>query len=150
MKEYRLGKIQRQIQQGGHNIKLAGLVALSTPWGKMEKTNPVLKETVRKLEEKSRKEDVAIWKEVAESLKQARRGDEPVNLAKINRHTEGNEWVVVPGKVTGYGNLDKEVKVAAFSFSKSAKEKLEEEGEPMQIEELLEKNPSGSGVKIME
>lgn len=116
----------------------------------MDKTNPVLKETIRNLEEKGRKENAPIWEKVAEGLKRTGRKKDPVNLAKINRHCKEGETVVVPGKVTGYGDLDKDVTVAAFSFSKGTKEKLEKEGEYLRIKELLERNPEGNGVKIME
>ncbi len=116
----------------------------------MQKTNPVLKKTVSKLEEKGRKEDLAIWRDLAQRLKKPNRKKSPVNISKINRHAEEGETVVVPGKVTGYGSLDKDINVAAFSFSKSAKEKLKETGKVMSILELVEENPEGENVRIME
>ncbi|MFP4115880.1 MAG: 50S ribosomal protein L18e [Candidatus Aenigmatarchaeota archaeon] len=116
----------------------------------MKKTNPVLKETIQEIEEKGRKENVDIWKDVAERLKKSRRKKNSVNISKINRHAEGGDVILVPGKVTGYGNLDKEVTVAALSFSNGAKKKVEERGEAIKISELIEEHPEGQGVKIME
>lgn len=114
------------------------------------KTNPALKETIRKLEEKGRKEGISIWSDLAERMKKSDRKRKPVNVGKINRHCEDSETVAVPGKVTGYGKLDKEVEVAAFSFSEDAKKKINEGGKSMTIQELMEENPEGNGVKIME
>ncbi len=116
----------------------------------MEKTNPVLKKTIRRLEEKGRKDDVDLWKEVARRLKRPRRKNKPVNLAKINRHVEDGETVLVPGKVTGYGNLEKSVSVAALGFSRDARDRIEEDGETKDILELLEENPKGENVRILE
>jgi large subunit ribosomal protein L18e len=59
--------------------------------------------------------------------------------------------VVVPGKVLGAGNLDHPVSVAAFSFSAEAKSKISKaKGKCLSISELIEDNPKGSNVKIME
>ncbi len=114
------------------------------------KTNPVLKKTKARLEEKYRKEGVDIWKDVAERLGKTSKNKSPVNIAKINRHSKDGETVLVPGKVTGYGTLDKKLNVAAFGFSATAKEKLEKKGRIMGILELLEENPEGKNVRIME
>ncbi|MFP4116646.1 MAG: 50S ribosomal protein L18e [Candidatus Aenigmatarchaeota archaeon] len=116
----------------------------------MEKTNPVLKKTVSRLEEKGRKEELDLWKDLAKRLKKPRRNKSSVNISKINRHAKEGETVVVPGKVTGYGSLDKDVDVAAFDFSKSAKEKVEEGGKVMSILDLAEENQEGENVRIME
>ncbi|KXB06652.1 hypothetical protein AKJ51_03255 [candidate division MSBL1 archaeon SCGC-AAA382A20] len=116
----------------------------------MDKTNPVLKETVRKLRKKSKEEGADIWKDLSQRLMTAERKKNPVNLAKINRHCEDGDTVVVPGKVTGYGNLEKNVTVAAFSFSKNARDEINEVGNAITIEELLQEKPEGSEVKVME
>ena len=116
----------------------------------MEKTNPVLKKTIRKLEEKGRKKDIDIWKEAAERLKRSERKKNPVNLSKIKRHVENGSTILVPGKVTAYGSLEKDIKVAAFSFSSDAKKELEENGEAISILDLLEENPEGEEVRLME
>ena len=56
---------------------------------------------------------------------------------------------MVPGVVLGSGTLTKKVTVAAWRFSSKAREKIESSGgEAISIEELLEKNPKGSNVKI--
>jgi len=56
---------------------------------------------------------------------------------------------VVPGKVLGAGVLDHKVTVAAFAFSQSARERIDAVGKTLSIEELLKKNPKGTGIKLM-
>jgi len=105
---------------------------------------------MRKLIEKLEKTKVSIWEDVAEKLKNARRRRVQVNVSDIGRHAEEKETVVVPGVVLGAGEIAKHVDVAAWRFSNSAAEKIEKaKGHAMSIEELLEKNPKGSKVKIM-
>jgi len=73
-----------------------------------------------------------------------------VNISKIARYTEKNDTVVVPGKVLAAGELTEPVTVAALGFSSRAKEKIEEaKGRALSIDELVEENPSGSGVRIL-
>jgi large subunit ribosomal protein L18e len=71
-------------------------------------------------------------------------------VSKINRYTEPNDYVIVPGKVLGAGELDHPVTVAAFSFSKTAIDKITRAGgRVISIFKLLEERPTGSNVKII-
>jgi large subunit ribosomal protein L18e len=70
-------------------------------------------------------------------------------LYRINKHTKENDVIVIPGKVLGMGELDHTLTIACLDCSKSARQKIESSGSNLiSIEELLEKNPKGSGVKI--
>ncbi len=114
------------------------------------KSNPNLVTLIDVLLSEAAKNDAAIWKDVAERLAKPRQLYAEVNVSKIDRYAKAGEYVVVPGKVLGGGRISKPVKVAALSFSETAKRKITEAGgECMRIEELLKKNPSGSGVRIM-
>lgn len=115
----------------------------------MAKTNPALQDSIRKLEEAGRKNDVPAYTRAAEELKKPGRRHAEVNLSRINRDAEDGDLVLVPGKVLGAGYLDKDVTVAAFQFSRSAREAIEEDGEALFIEELPEENPDGEQVRIM-
>jgi len=109
----------------------------------MKKTNPMMKKLVKELLEKEEK----IWKDIAKRLSKPRKIE--VNIARINRFTNEGENIIVPGKVLGYGNLDKKVIVTAFDFSKGAEKKIRDSnGECMSIEELLKKNPKGNKTRI--
>ena len=106
-------------------------------------TNPLLKELIVELERKKK----AIWKVIAKELKASARSRVNVNLWKIDKQTKADDVVVVPGKVLGEGDLSHKVTVAALSFSDSAKEKLG--ADAISIKEVVEKNPKGTGVKIL-
>ena len=55
-----------------------------------------------------------------------------------HKHAKDKETILVPGKVLSAGSISKQVRVAAFSFSKIAREKIKHAGgSTMQIEELL-------------
>jgi len=73
-----------------------------------------------------------------------------VNLSHINRSTQKNDTIVVPGKVLGTGSLNHSLTVAAFDVSESAKEKLKAaKAKYLSIPELVAKNPTGTKVKII-
>ena len=104
-----------------------------------------VKELIRKLKKLGRKEDVNLWKRVAEDLEKSIRRRREVNVNRINRVTKEGETIVVPGKVLGDGEIDHKVNVAAYKFSENAKTKLN----CMTIEELMDKNPKASKVRII-
>lgn len=108
-------------------------------------TNPQLKQLIEKL----KKSKAAIWRDVAEKLSKPTRKRVEVNLSRINRHTRDGETVVVPGVVLAAGELNKKVTVAAWRFSKKAREKINAVGKAISIEELIKINPKGSKVRIM-
>jgi len=113
-------------------------------------TNIIVRRTIRMLRKYARQHNAAIWRYVAELLERPRRLRIEVNVSKINRYTEANETVVVPGKVLGAGRIDHPVTVAAIAFSKSAVEKIRAAGgKVIHILQLLEENPRGSKVKII-
>ena len=106
-------------------------------------TNPLLKELIVALKRKKK----AIWKAVAKELEASARRRIAVDLWKIDKKTKVNDTVIVPGKVLGDGELGHKVTVAALGFSSTAKEKLKDNA--ISIHELIEKNPKGTGVKIL-
>lgn len=112
--------------------------------------DPHLRKLVENLKKKSFELKAPIWRDVAEKLERPRRKRVEVNLIDIERNTGEGDIVVVPGIVLGNGNLTKAVTIAAWRFSSSAKEKIEKSGsKAITIDELLGKNPKGSGVKIL-
>ncbi len=112
----------------------------------MGKKNPELIKLIKNLSEKEEE----IWKDVAERLSKTRKNMAEVNVEKINRFAKNGEDIIVPGKVLGYGKLEKKVRVAAFKFSKEAKRKIESSGgKCLKIEEFIESNPKGSKAKLL-
>jgi large subunit ribosomal protein L18e len=117
---------------------------------KTKKTNPELTRLIRFLKRQSRENEANIWRDVAEKLSKPRRKSITVNLSRLNRYTQKNETVVVPGKVLGSGKIDHPITVAAFAFSEEAKEKIKTvRGKCLSLLELVKKNPKGSNVKII-
>ena len=115
----------------------------------MKKENPQLIETIITLKKASKEHNVRIWKDIAERLERPLRVWYEVNVSRIERYARDGDTIVVPGKVLGAGNLTKKVTVAAWSFSKSAREKIEKNGgRAISILQLLEENPKGSNVRI--
>lgn len=117
---------------------------------KTETTNPELLQIIRFLTKQSKKEDVKIWRDVANNLVKPNRRRITVNLSRLNRHTEKNETVLIPGKVLGSGKIDHPVNVAAFQFSHTAKQKIESaKGKTLTLLQLVKKNPKGSRIKVL-
>ena len=108
-------------------------------------TNYQLKVLIEEIERNQSR----FWKRIAHDLKKPSRQRRMVNIYKIEKYARDGEIIVVPGKVLNNGELHKKVSVAAFSFSKSAEEKIAKVGKIMSIKELLDKNPEGKGVRIL-
>jgi large subunit ribosomal protein L18e len=92
-----------------------------------------------------------VWRSLAKSLSSSNRRRVVVNISRLNRYTKESEIVAVPGKVLGSGKINHPIKVAAFSFSKTALAKIQKsKGDCLSIEDLMKNNPKGKNVKIME
>lgn len=110
------------------------------------KTTPRLIKLTRELKRLGREKKAKIWRRIADELDKSTRRMREVNIEKINRVTKEGETIIVPGKVLGEGEIKHKINVAAYKFSESAKSKLKNY---MLIEELMEKNPKGSKVRII-
>ncbi|TYL36215.1 50S ribosomal protein L18e [Natronococcus pandeyae] len=113
------------------------------------KTNPRLNDLIAELKSTSRETDADVWRDVADRLEKPRRTHAEVNLGRIERYAREEETVVVPGKVLGSGALQKNVTVAAVNFSSSAETKIDQVGDTVPLEQVLEENPDGSDVRVI-
>jgi large subunit ribosomal protein L18e len=117
---------------------------------KPKTTNPELIGTIRFLRKQSKENKVEIWRDIAERLSTPSRRRIAVNLSRLNRYTQRNEKVVVPGKVLGSGEITHPITVAAFAFSARAKEKIVGvKGKCLPFSDLVKKDPKGSNVKMI-
>ena len=114
------------------------------------KTNPRLTDLIAELKSVSRESGTDVWADVADRLEGPRRTHAEVNLGRIERYAREDETVVVPGKVLGSGALRKNVTVAAVDFSGTARTKIDQVGESVPIEHLLEDNPEGADVRVIQ
>lgn len=113
------------------------------------KTNPRLTDLIADLKATTRDGGGDVWGDVAHRLEQPRRTHAEVNLGRIERYATEEETVVVPGKVLGSGALRKNVTVAAVDFSGTAETKIEQVGEAIPLERVLERNPDGENVRVI-
>jgi large subunit ribosomal protein L18e len=117
---------------------------------KTKSTNPELTGLISFLKKQSVEKEVGIWRDVAGYLAKSNKRRTAVNLSRISRYTQKNETVIVPGKVLGTGTIGHPLTVAAFAFSEKAKAKLKAaKAKHLSLQELVEKNPRGTNVKII-
>lgn len=113
-------------------------------------TNITLRVLIRELRKAANQHKAPIWDYVADILEKPSRNRVVVNVSKLERVASPNEVVVVPGKLLGAGTISKKVVVAAFSFSPKAVEKVRSAGgQVMSIKDLININPSGSGIRVV-
>jgi large subunit ribosomal protein L18e len=113
-------------------------------------TNPMLRSLVIELKKRSNDQSVGLWKRIASDLEKPTRQRRIVNLASIDRYTEENDIVVVPGKVLGSGALSHKLTISAYQFSDQAKDKIEQSGAKiMTLLELSREKPNGKKIRIM-
>ena len=116
----------------------------------MVSTNPLLKHAAVMLEKAGRAQNSPIWSAASAMLSAPTINRVEVNVGRLARISESGQAVFVPGKVLGAGLIDKKLVVGAFSFSPSARAKIESSGgSAMTIESFLKKYPKGSGVKLV-
>ncbi len=115
----------------------------------MKKSNPYIAETIEFLLDAAEKHNANIWKDIAKRLEKPLRHWAEVNVEKIMKHLREEEIALVPGKVLGGGEAGK-MEVAAWKFSKQAREKIEKAGgKCYSLKEIVEKNPSGKNIRII-
>lgn len=116
-----------------------------------EKTNPHLVDTVLALKEASGEHEAPVWRAVAEQLEKPNRVHPDVNVGELQRIADDDaSLIVVPGKVLGGGYLDREITVAAWNFSGSAEDKIEDAGgESLSLSEAIDEQPSGEDVQVV-
>ncbi len=109
--------------------------------------NKRLKSLIRTLEKEK-----GIWKDLGKELGKPNRKRAEVNLRKIDKEAEDGEIILIPGKVLGYGeiNKDKKIEIAALTYSNKANEKINKtKSKAFTIEEMKDKKPSKEKMKII-
>ena len=116
---------------------------------KLTKANKMLRGSIVLLERKARSEKVGIWRDAAKLLSSGTVTWPEVNVGRLSRLGEVSA-VFVPGKVLGTGSIERKLNVGAFSFSASARSKIEKAGgRALSVEEFVKKYPEGSGVALV-
>ncbi len=113
-------------------------------------TNTNAQQLIAALKQLSLRENAAVWSRIAEDLEKPSRQRRIVNIYKLDKYAKDGEVVIVPGKVLGMGDMHRKVKVAAFTFSQQAVDKIHGAGgQTFHIEELLKQNPKGKNVRVL-
>lgn len=117
----------------------------------MPSSNPAARQAVVMLERAGKKNQAPIWLVASRRLGSPAGTKVQVNVGKVSRLAQAGGAVFVPGKVLGTGIIDKKVVIGAFSYSASAKAKIEASGgAALDVGEFLHKYPKGSGVRLVE
>ena len=114
------------------------------------KSNSELVQSIISLKKAARDNDATIWRSIAKRLEGPSRNWPTVNISKLEYNSQKNSKIVVPGKLMGSGNLTKKVTVSAYSFTKSATEKIEKAGgKCLQYNDFIKSNPKGKDVMVI-
>jgi len=116
----------------------------------IRKENPELVHALLELRRAAKHHDAPIWGTVASKLARPRHAVDPVNVGHLDRLSGPHDTVVVPGKLLADGRITKPLTVAAFHYSKGAREKIQRAGgTALALHELLKAKPTGTGVHIV-
>jgi len=97
-----------------------------------------------------RKAKRPVWTRVREILLQPKRREVEVNLYKLDKVTDANDTVVVPGKVLGIGKLTHPLTLAYVDASATAIAGLKEsKSNAVPLSAFLEKNAAAKNIKIV-
>ncbi len=97
-----------------------------------------------------KKEKFPIWKTIINELSRSRSNRREVNVSNLANVTQENDVVIVPGKILGSGNISHKLTVWSSSISEGAARKITfAGGKLVSLETLMNKYPSGKGVRII-
>jgi large subunit ribosomal protein L18e len=112
--------------------------------------NQIVTHLAKELKNASKKNDAPIWLKLAKTALKSNSTQKTINLKKINENSDEGNAIIIPGKVLGTGILSHKIILASFSISNSAAKKIKDSGgEIIKFSEMIEKFPTGTGVKII-
>jgi large subunit ribosomal protein L18e len=104
----------------------------------------------RDLKHASTKNDAPIWSKMAELALKPSSIRRTINVNEINKFTKDGDVIFHPGKVLGMGIISHKITVSSFSISNTAAKKIAEAGgKIISYKEIIEKFPTGKGVKVL-
>ena len=117
---------------------------------KTKKSNENLIALIQMLKTESWKEKAPIWRDLAKRLEKSNKNWAEVNISHIKKYAKKNDTIVIPGKLLGAGHIDIPVTIAVFQSSQNAEEKINHAGgKVISIQDLIKKNPHGTGIRIL-
>jgi large subunit ribosomal protein L18e len=113
-------------------------------------TKPIVLHMARDLKHASTKNDAPIWSKMAELALKPSSVCRSINVKKINAFTKDGDVIFHPGKILGMGTISHKITAASFSISNVAAKKITEAGgKIISYKEIIEKFPTGKGVRIL-
>jgi large subunit ribosomal protein L18e len=104
----------------------------------------------RDLKHASTKNDAPIWSKMAELALKPSSIRRTINVNEISKFTKDGDVIFHPGKVLGMGIISHKITVSSFSISNTAAKKIiEAGGKIISYKEIIEKFPTGKGVKVL-
>ena len=106
--------------------------------------------TILELKEASRKNEAPLWRSIANRLEGSSSNWPSVNVSKLEYNINKNGKAIIPGKLMGTGIVTKKMTVAAYSFTDSAKEKIQSAGgKCLTYNEMIKATPKGTNVTVI-
>ena len=104
----------------------------------------------KELKNAAKNNDAPIWMKLSKSALKSNSNQKTINLKKIDENSNDGNAVVIPGKVLATGTISHKIILSSFSISNSAAKKIKESGgEVIKFSEMIERFPTGKGVKII-
>ena len=104
---------------------------------------------IKDFKQASKKNEAPIWSRLADLAVKPSASRRVVNLTRINKTTNENNILFVPGKVLGTGNMSHKITLSSFSMSVTAAKKIiKTGGNIMTYSDMIKKYPTGKGVMI--
>ena len=114
------------------------------------KTSSELVMTIDELRRLSRDNGAPIWRAVADRLEGPSRNWAQVNLEHASANLKEAEVGVVPGRVLGTGRVRRGLRLAAYGFSRAARDKIAAAGgNALSLSEIAALDPKGSRARIL-
>ena len=113
-------------------------------------TNQVTIQLARELKKASSANEAPIWAKLAQYAMKPSIAKRIININRISQLTKEGDTIVFPGKVLGTGIISHKVTIFAFSISNTAAEKIiKAGGKVISHKEVIEQNPTGTGVVLL-
>ena len=104
----------------------------------------------KELKNAAKNNDAPIWMKLSKSALKSNSFQNSIIHIKIDVNASEGNAVIILGKVLGTGKISHKISLSSFSISNSAASKIKESGgEVLKFSEMIEKYPTGTGVKII-
>ena len=113
-------------------------------------TNNIMLHMAKDLKRASSTHDAPIWAKLADYALKPTIARRNININRIGQLTKKGDTVVFPGKVLGVGAIPHDIQLFSFAISARAANKIiDSGGKLLNHSELIEKNPTGTGVVLL-